>query len=143
MSTGPPGLRGACHCGAVSALIEGIDDPVRVQVRACRCGFCRRHGAVTFAAAGAQARLSSRGRFLRYRFGSQDADFLLCPHCGVYVGAVLLDGQRWLGTLNAAGLQLEPLLSQAPKPVDYEGESALERRARRLARWMPVDLEER
>ena len=41
------GYPGACHCGAVGVFFETDAGADALQVRACQCGFCRRHGAKT------------------------------------------------------------------------------------------------
>ena len=38
-------LHGQCHCGAMRVAIEGVE-AAELPLRACQCGFCRRHGAV-------------------------------------------------------------------------------------------------
>jgi len=40
-------LRGGCHCGNLKVALETSLDPSVLQLRACQCSFCRRHGAVT------------------------------------------------------------------------------------------------
>ena len=38
-------LHGQCHCGAVRVEIEGVE-AADLPLRACQCGFCRRHRAL-------------------------------------------------------------------------------------------------
>ena len=101
-----PVLRGACHCGAVQAELR-LGRPVEdIPVRACQCGFCRRHGAANVSDAAGALTLRSRIRLTRYRFASGATQVLLCPVCGVYVGGMIeAEGQR-LATLNVAGLDV-------------------------------------
>ena len=73
----------------------------------------------------------------RYRFGARTADFLVCRDCGAYVASVMED----FGVLNVVGADIAVLASRAARPVDYEGESADQRRARRRQRWTPTILE--
>lgn len=132
-----PIYRGGCHCGAIRVTFESRFDPARLPVRACQCAFCRAHGART--AADPEGRVRFEGRFLRYRFGLRTADFLLCPECGVYLGALHADDAGAWATLNVNCLDDRALFPAAPAPVSYEGESAEGRSARRKARWTPAE----
>ncbi|MEQ8281563.1 MAG: hypothetical protein RIC04_04475 [Parvibaculum sp.] len=40
-------LRGRCHCGNISFEFDSRLAPPELPVRACRCGFCRVHGALS------------------------------------------------------------------------------------------------
>ena len=44
-----PQLSGSCHCGQVHVAIRTKVEPEAIVLRECQCGFCRRHGAKTFA----------------------------------------------------------------------------------------------
>jgi hypothetical protein len=130
---------GACHCGTVRAALETSAEPA---VRACSCAFCRRHGAHTVSDPAGSLRIEAARTLHRYRFGLETADFLLCPGCGVYVAAVVADGEALRATLNVAGMDVAPLAARDAEPVSYDGESAEARRARRLARWTPTHIVE-
>jgi hypothetical protein len=135
-------LNGACHCGAVSVSLETAD-PSALALRACQCSFCRRHGSV--AASDPAGRLTIRAPehgLTRYRFGLKTADFLLCPVCGTYVGAMIARGAEVRAIVNATGMMLDGTWDRPGSIVDYEGESEAERIARRLSQWMPVSLVE-
>jgi hypothetical protein len=135
-------LNGACHCGAVSVSLETAD-PDRLQLRACQCSFCRRHGSVS--ASDHSGRLTIRAPahgLTRYRFGLKTADFLFCPVCGTYVAAMIARGAEARAIVNATGTRLESICDKPGQAVDYDGESESERVARRLAQWMPVSLVE-
>ena len=132
-----PAYRGGCHCGAVRVVFESRSDPDRLPVRACQCAFCRAHGART--AADPEGRVRFEGPFRRYRFALRTTDFLLCPYCGVYLGALYAaDGGAW-ATLNVNCLADRASFAADPEPVSYEGESAEDRGARRRARWTPAE----
>jgi hypothetical protein len=131
--------RGACHCGAVQVSFESRFEPAELPVRACQCSFCRSHGART--ATDPQGRIRISGPLRRYRFGLRTADFLLCPECGVYVGALYADADGAWATLNVNCLDERKLFPAAPEPVSYEGEDAAGRVARRKARWTPAETE--
>ena len=88
----------------------------------------------------ARARRRGAQALVRYRFGLGTADFLLCARCGVYVACVI-DGA--FATVNVRALAEASRFTQAPRPNDWSGESADERRARRRATWTPASVEER
>ena len=131
--------RGACHCGAVSAVYE-TDAPVRL--RHDGCSFCASRGVKSASDAAGKLSLTSAHKLTRYRFGHTTADFLICPVCGTYV-ATLMEGPRGaVGVINVVGLQI-PELKDEPAPTSsLEGESPEERVARRLSRWTPMALRE-
>jgi hypothetical protein len=135
-----PNLSGSCHCGAIKVSLE-TTDPGALEVRACQCSFCRRHGATS--ASDHQGRLTIRSAgdtLTRYRFGLNTADFLLCSVCGTYVGALIARGAEARAIVNPVGTMLDGLRDRPGTPVDYEGESQAERVARRLSQWTPVSL---
>ena len=94
--------RGHCHCGNLEVTFRTEKDASALGVRACQCGFCRRHGArtVTDPDGSVTIRVHDVRCLTRYRFGQSAADFLLCSACGTYLGAVCeADGCHY-ATLN-------------------------------------------
>jgi hypothetical protein len=79
-------------------------------------------------------------RLSRYRFGTRTAEFLLCGHCGIFVGGTMTHQGRRFGVLNTRSLT--PLLPEllSPQAVDFEGETLEARLVRRAARWTPLAL---
>jgi hypothetical protein len=131
---------GACHCGAIHARFETEIDPAALEVRACQCGFCRRHGAKTVSDPAGRLTLTfAEAEVRRYRFAARTADFLVCRGCGDYVAAVM----EGFGILNALAADIQPFAARAASPVTYDREDAEERRARRRARWTPLTREAR
>jgi len=135
-------LYGNCHCGLVSATFTSAQDPAAIEVRACQCTFCRRHGAKTFSDPNGRAAIVSTAKLVRYRFGAATADFLLCRNCGCFIAAFLQDKASGYATLNAAGLMMQPIAAAVTTPVTYDAEEAASRTSRRLARWTPATLTE-
>ncbi len=131
---------GGCHCGALEYTYETALVPGRWGLRRCQCSFCRAHGATVTSDAGGLVRFSyvHPDRLRRYRHALRTADFLLCRECGVYVAAVLLTGAGAVAALNVNTLREAPRGLPRARPVNYRGESAEERRARRAAGWTPV-----
>jgi hypothetical protein len=137
-----PNLGGSCHCGVVRVEIRTERALSAISLRACQCGFCRRHGVKTFTDPAGLVRIESDRPLVRYRFGKGTADFLLCPRCGTYAGALFEDGGRHLATINVVGLQIAPLVERAAEPVHYEDEDSEARHRRRRAAWMPAIVRE-
>jgi hypothetical protein len=135
-------LKGRCHCGAVETTFRPDKAVSAIDIRACQCSFCRRHGAATASDPFGAVTIRSGGRLIRYRFGAGTTDFLICGGCGVYIAALLETESRLLATINVAGLRMAPLCDAVPMPADYEHEDGAARRARRLARWTPAVLSE-
>lgn len=129
-----------CHCGALSARYQTSTALEAWGVRACQCSFCRAHDALSVSDPGGslEFRASQAEHLQRYRFGSGITEFLLCRACGVYIGACLASEHGRFGIINARALSPIPPDLPAPMPMDYGGESAGAKRARRSARWTPL-----
>ena len=134
--------RGGCHCGAIQLTFETGIEPSDMEIRACQCAFCVRHG--SRAAADPQGRLivsvEDEARLHRYRFGLRTADYLICRDCGVYVAAITADGGDPRAIVIVNALDERPRFSREPVPMDYDAEDREGRIARRQARWMPVEI---
>ena len=137
--------RGSCHCGNVRVLFETRRPAHELPVRACRCSFCRAHGART--ASDPQGTLSivvgDVSRLSRYRFALRTADYLVCARCGVYAAAVLEADGELFATLNVNVLDGRDAFPVAAEPVAYDGESLEGRIARRRRQWTPTTLSPR
>jgi hypothetical protein len=149
----PLRLTGGCHCGALELTFETRRQPGELTVRACGCSFCRRHASRTISDPQGRVEFVVHDplRLHRYRFGLGTAEFLICCNCGVYVGAVMADAEtayaivniNVLATPNQARLSAGQIFTQDAIPISYDRESAVERRARRRARWTPAMVVER
>ncbi len=136
-------IDGQCHCGAVRVTFETNVNLNDIEVRACQCGFCRRHGARTISDHGGHMLIAAMpGAIKRYSFGDHVAEFLICRECGVYVAAVMGEdaagGMR--GTLNVNVLDSRVLRLKASAPVSYDSQGPEEKVERRLMRWMPTEI---
>jgi hypothetical protein len=132
-------FEGRCHCGNLSFEFETGLAPGELPVRACQCTFCRGHGALSTSDPKGSVRIRATDASLvqRYRFGLGITDFLICRRCGVYLLAMMeIDGAHY-AVLNANVLDSRDRLAP-PQPMDYDGEDAAGRSARRKARWTPV-----
>jgi len=133
--------QGSCHCGAVRVAFSTRKDPGELQVRACQCGFCRRHGAMTVSdPEGRVVFEAPRDCLARYQFGTRTATSLLCTGCGTYVGGLLEDGDRMWAIVNVRGMALDAFTARVPDPMVYESETAEQRIVRRKAKWTPAEL---
>lgn len=134
---------GGCHCGAIRLRFETELDPTQIEIRACQCAFCIRHG--SRAAADPDGRLvvavEDKKRLRVYRFGLRTADYLLCRECGVYVAAICGDGDDARAIVIVNALDDRERFSREPVPVRYDAESREQRLARRRSAWMPVELD--
>ena len=124
-------LEGQCHCGGVRAALETSRPPAELQLRACQCGFCRRHGGLTVSDPDGRLSVEMRGPVRRYRFGHKRSDFILCADCGAYLCALTETDIGLLGVLNIRGVDLPGFEVRAPEPMSYDGETPDERLARR------------
>lgn len=131
---------GRCHCGNLSVRYQTALAPSAWSIRACQCSFCRSHGAVSTSDPAGQIefRAASPEKLQRYRFGSRTADAILCRECGVYLGVQMSTDAGRFAVLNVNALRPRPAALAQAETVDYEGESATTRQARRAARWTPV-----
>jgi hypothetical protein len=131
---------GACHCGRLQVGFETAAAPKALTVRACQCGFCRRHGARTVSdpAGRLWVEAGADAPPLIYRFGLQITDYLMCPACGCYVAALMEDGGDVFGIVNIRMLEDEAAFAAAGAPRDYDAEDETARRGRRRHAWTPV-----
>lgn len=109
-------------------------------MRACQCGFCRNHGAISTSDPRGELRflLKDQAELIRYRFATGSAKFLICAICGVYVGAQMETDGRFCAIVNLRTLENADTVELKAEAVDYSGEDAAARRARRDNRWTPV-----
>jgi hypothetical protein len=104
------------------------------------CAFCRAHGARNTSDPNGLMRIAVRdsANLERYRFALRTADFLICKQCGVYVGALLPDGNLGWFTVNVNTFKDRPALDFPLVPHVFDAEDTKGRVARREARWTPV-----
>ncbi len=137
----PHRFQGQCHCGAIRATLEATKPASELQVRACQCGFCTRHGAMTLSDPAGRATFQiERAGLNRYQFATRTGTSLLCARCGMYAGVVLEDEGKVWSAINVRGLAVPEFKDRTPEPVVYEGESAQARIARRKQKWTPTEL---
>ncbi|MER9434707.1 hypothetical protein [Mesorhizobium sp. M0618] len=132
---------GGCHCGNIRLAFSTELDPSQIEVRACQCSFCVRHGSRAIADPDGRLTISvqDEARLRKYQFGLRTADYLICRDCGVYVAAIAgEDDARAIVIINA--LDDRERFNQEPARVDFDAESRAQRQARRRAHWTPVEM---
>ncbi|MER8584022.1 hypothetical protein NKH19_02025 [Mesorhizobium sp. M1338] len=138
---------GGCHCGNVRLAFSTELDASQIEVRACQCSFCIRHGSRAVADPNGRLIISVKDDALlqKYQFGLRTADYLICRDCGVYVAAIAgeddaiaRDDARAIVIINA--LDDRERFNQAPVLVDFDAESRAQRQARRRTHWTPVEM---
>jgi hypothetical protein len=130
---------GACHCGAIRVSVRLTKPAGEIQVRACQCGFCTRHGAMTVSDPEGQATFEiAEGQLAPYQFATRSGTILLCRTCGVYAGMLLEDGGKAWSVANVRGLAIPAFKNAKAEPVVYDAESAEGRIARRMRMWTPT-----
>lgn len=130
-------LRGGCHCGTISYILHwprGIEQPFRK----CQCAFCTKNGP-TYTAhprAALSVTINDPKGLVRYRFGTETADFCFCARCGVMTHAIsVIDGCKY-GVVNAN--TLEDVSLPADIAVrNFEDETREARLERRSRTWIP------
>lgn len=136
-------LNGSCHCGNIRLGFETEIAPEKIEVRACQCTFCRRHAqrSVTDPAGHVTIEIGDPTLVSYYRFGLATADFLICARCGNFVAAVMTEGGKSHATINVNTLDERDRFAPGV-PVNFDGEDAPGRIARRQARWTPATVRE-
>jgi hypothetical protein len=139
--TAPHTLTGSCHCGAIRATLQASRPAAELEVRACQCSFCTRHGAKTVSDPAGRCRFEIDGAALSwYLFETRTGMSLICSRCGAYAGVIVEDGDHVWSVLNARGLAIAELKDRAAVPRDYEGETGEQRIARRKSNWTPTEI---
>jgi hypothetical protein len=135
-------LKGGCHCGNIRVTYATAIAPADAAVRACQCSFCRKHAtrAVSDPNGSLAITVNDENLLERYRFAFGITDFLICRKCGVYVAAVMPDGDKAYATLIVNALDDHAEYPQAPTPAEYGAEDEAGRRERRRKVWTPATL---
>jgi hypothetical protein len=133
--------QGRCHCGAIGATLAASRPADELQARACQCGFCTRHGAMTVSDPQGQAVFEiQRSALTRYQFETRTGTTLLCGSCGMYAGVILEDSGKMWSAINVRGLAIPEFKGRTAEPVVYEGETPEGRIARRKQKWTPTEI---
>jgi len=97
--------RGACQCGAISFHLETRVKREHWPVRMCQCDYCRSQRVGHTQPPFGRVRFDhSPEHIKRYHHGLFPTDFLVCPHCGIYVGSIMRERNGSFVVLNLAAL---------------------------------------
>lgn len=130
---------GQCHCGRLTASFQTEKTPEALGVRTCQCVFCRAHGAVNISDPNGLTTIDAAPEDVRrYTFALRTADFLICNNCGVYIAAVMGEGDKIVSTLNVVGLRIKGFLEIDEAPMEYGAETTEKRIDRRFEKWTPT-----
>lgn len=132
---------GSCHCGRISVTLETQRAIADLVPRADQCGFCLRHRASAISdPEGLLVLTLPPDAPAPYRFGLGITDFHVCDRCGVFVAATWWDGAQAYGVVNVPALDGRDRFGAAVA-ADFEGETVVEREARRRRFWTPARVE--
>src|SRR5215468_5672649 len=111
-------LTGTCHCGAIRGTLHALRPAAELQVRACQCSFCTRHGAMTASDPAGRAIFEiERAMLAEYQFATRSGTSLICARCGIYAGVILEDAGKTWSALNVRGLAIAQFQGRLPEPV--------------------------
>lgn len=131
-------LLGQCHCGNLEHRISLPAKLHSITACVCRCGFCRLHQPLWLGspATSYYLRAEDASAVAPYRLGHPNADYILCPHCGVVMTALTRSEGHWLAMVNAVTLVLPASVSLDQDVFHPGNESPSERKERRLRSWI-------
>lgn len=135
-------IHGQCHCGNIAFTLTWEPDPVEIQVRACTCSFCTKHGGVWASHPGGQLKVVVTDPALvsRYAFGTRTAEFHVCARCGVVPVVTSRIGGRLYAVVSANAFEgVDPSLLRHGS-ASFDGEGTDSRLARRARNWI-ADVE--
>ncbi len=131
-------LSGRCHCSNITLEVNLPFQRSTIPVRACRCGFCRKHdGEWTSHPDGRLvASLAEPAQVNQYQFGHKTADFYVCRNCGVVPFVVSVVDGRQRAVVNVHTFENVPREDFDSSATDFEGESVEARLIRRGEGWI-------
>ncbi len=132
-------ILGNCHCGNLSFVLRLQRKLEECRMGECDCSFCVAHGAKCIADSRGRAtiRIRNPAELNRYQVGFGTADFLVCRHCGVYLGAVIENGGAAFSVLNLRATDLHDI---AASRHSYAAETRESRITRRTNSWTPTEI---
>ena len=131
-------IHGKCHCGNISFSLAWEPDPAEIQVRACDCSFCTKHGGVWTSNPDGVLDVAVKDPSLvsTYAFGTRTAEFHICARCGIVpVVTSSIDGRLYAVVSVNAFEGVDPSLIRRAS-VSFDGEGTDSRLARRKRNWI-------
>lgn len=131
-------IQGQCHCGNLEhhLLLPASDKAVVACI--CRCSFCRLHHPVWLGRPASHYHLRAEQPEMVsvYRLGNTTADYLICRHCGVVMGALTMMDGHWWAQVNLQTLVLPSDFSYDEEFWSPKSEEKQERYMRRSRSWI-------
>ncbi|MGR8949559.1 MAG: GFA family protein [Gammaproteobacteria bacterium] len=135
----PRVIDGACHCGNVRYELSWPAHEFPITTRECSCSFCQKHGAVytSHPRSALTLHISDEDKVVRYRFGHETADFIICRSCGSLMCAIShIDGHDY-AVINVNNFENIDAAELVHSVTDFDLESIAVRLARRKKKWTP------
>jgi hypothetical protein len=132
-------IKGACHCGNISFVLDWPETAVPIGVRACSCSFCTKHGGVytSHPESRLEARLADPSQVSKYRFATRTADFFLCLRCGALPFITSLIDDHLYAVVNVNTFVDFDRSQLETSRTDFAGETVESRLQRRSQSWIP------
>ncbi len=131
-------ITGGCHCGNIAYRLLWPEKKPGIQVRACGCTFCRKHGGAytSHPEARLEIRFADASRVEHYRFGTKTAEFLVCRTCGVVpIVTSMIEGALHAVVSVRSFDDVDPSEFEIAE-TDFDGETTEDRLARRQRNWI-------
>ncbi|HYD58488.1 MAG TPA: hypothetical protein VEB41_16400 [Burkholderiales bacterium] len=132
-------IRGSCHCGNISFVLEWDPEPAEIPARVCGCSFCVKHGGVWTSSPAGKLAVTVREPSLEslYQFGTGTAQFHVCARCGIVpLVTSRIDGRVYAVVSVNAFEGIDPARIRRA-PANFDGEGTGDRLARRQRNWIP------
>jgi hypothetical protein len=131
-------IEGKCHCGNIRYFLNWPGSLTDIQVRACGCTFCTKHGGSWTSHRDSQfvAEVGDWSLVSKYRFGTATADFFVCSRCGAvpFVTSAIDDHLYAVVNVNMFdGIDQSALVRTA---TNFDGEGTGHRLERRKTNWI-------
>jgi hypothetical protein len=132
-------ITGSCHCGNIRFDLQWPDTAELIQVRACSCTFCQKHGGIWTSQRNARLiiAIDDTARVSKYKFGTKTADFHVCAACGVVPVVLCEIDDRQYAVVNVNTFDNVARDSLVVLPADFAGEASDSRLERRQRNWIP------
>lgn len=129
-------IQGRCHCGNIQYVLDWPGAAPAIPARRCTCSYCTAHGARWAAHPHARLRVVvvDAQRIIRYRFGTQTAEFFACGTCAVLILATSQVDRQVFAAVNASTFDAGPEIDVTA--VCFEDEAKANRLDRRRQNWI-------
>jgi hypothetical protein len=131
-------IHGRCHCGNIGFSLTWEPAPAEIQVRACSCSFCVKHGGVWTSNPHGTLKVTVKDSVLvsKYTFATKTAEFHVCRQCGVVPVVTSRIENRLYAVVSVNAFEgVEPSLLRRAA-ASFDGESEERRLARRKLNWI-------